>query len=94
MTTASDAAQKLRRAVKDVSSEIFLLFSIECVGCISSSQLSESSIPACVWAFVCVYIARNATELPLRVIKSLPHDPLRQHRGLTPLNSAGASITR
>lgn len=80
---------KSRHAVKDVLSEIFTLFIIECVGCFSSSQLSESSILVCVWVFVCVYTARNATELPLRVIKSLPRDPLRQHRGLASLNTAG-----
>lgn len=87
--TASAVAQKSRHAVKHVLSEIFTLFIIECVGCFSSSQLSESSILVCVWVFVCVYTARNATELPLRVIKSLPRDPLRQHRGLASLNTAG-----
>lgn len=87
--TASAVAQKSRHAVKDVLSENCTLFIIECVGCFSSSQLSESSILVCVWVFVCVYTARNATELPLRVIKSLPRDPLRQHRGLASLNTAG-----
>lgn len=38
--------------------------------------------------FVCVYIANNDTELSLRVVKSLPHDPLGQHRGLAPLNTS------
>lgn len=46
------------------------------------------SVCVCVCVSVFIYTAHNATELSLGVIKSLLCDPLRQHGGLTQLNTS------